>query len=242
MLNYPAPLTPRIESPSLSEAMETASLDNLLREWEIPHGREQAVYDLALAGLEQVKASPEYDDARALLTIVAFLTALAGAVFNRFGSTYGLPTLGEIARDWHYAWPMLTYAMFGAYAVIVAVSAFVVFGAMKPTLYEPDRVAAGRRAPLAPTFHARLLQTHPRAWGQSFVELTGDTASGPDKLKAQFAKYYILETYVHAQQVALKLKKASPAVRWLQLSMLFLAGFIVSYGITLVFVAALPGR
>jgi hypothetical protein len=112
----------------------------------------------------------QYEDARALVTIVAFLTALAGAVFNRFALTYDLPTLGEITRDWHYVWPMVTYAMFGAYAVIVAVSAFVIFGAMKPRIYEPDRAAPGRRDSFALTFHARLLKTHPRTCGNLDLE------------------------------------------------------------------------
>lgn len=221
-------------------ARDATELAELLHAWQIPHGREQAVHDMALASLDQVKASTEYDDARALLTIVAFLTALAGAVFNRFGSTYDLPTWRELASNWHYVWPAVTYAMFGAYAVIVAVSAYVIFGAMKPTIYEPGDGVSNPRGALDLTFHARLLHTHPRAWGQSFVELTGEGVSGPDNLKAQYGKYYILETYLLAQKIASKLKKAAPAVRWLQLSMLFLAAFIVSYGTTLVFVPAPP--
>jgi hypothetical protein len=62
-------------------------------------------------------------------------------------------------------------------------------------------------------------------------------AIGSDSLTAHYAKRYILETYLVADQIALKLKKAAHAVRRLQLSMLFLAGFIVSYGATLIFVA-----
>ena len=214
-------------------ATDTASLVELLREWKIPAGREEAVHDMALASLDQVRASGEYDNAKALLTIVAFLTALAGAVFNRFSATYDLPRWYEMVRNWNYVWPALTYAMFGAYAVIVAGSAFSIFGAMKPTFSRPNVSRAGRPAVMG--FHERLLDTHPRVWGESFVELTGDTTSAPDNLKAQFAKQYILETYLVAEKVALRMKKAAPAVRWLQLSMLFLAGFIVSYGATLIF-------
>ncbi|MEO8455502.1 MAG: hypothetical protein ABI454_10100 [Sphingomicrobium sp.] len=221
-------------------AKDTASLVEILRDWKIPEGREEAVHDMARASLDQVKASTEYDDARALLTIVAFLTALAGAVFNRFSATYDLPRWYEIARNWNYVWPALTYAMFGAYAVIVAGSAFAVFGAMKPTFFQARNSCASR--PQVVGFHERLIESHPHAWGQSFVDLTGDSASGPDNLKAHYAKHYILETYLVAEKVALKLKKAAPAVWWLQLSMLFLAGFILTYGVTLVFVAAHLGR
>ena len=221
-------------------ASDTASLVELLREWKIPTGREEAVHDMALASLDQVKSSNEYDDARALLTIVAFLTALAGAVFNRFSATYDLPRWDEIMRHWNHIWPALTYAMFGAYAVIVAGSAFAIFGAMRPTFFGPDVSRAGR--PPVMGFHERLLDTHPRMWGQSFVDLTGDRDLGRDNLKAHYAKHYILETYLVAERVALKLKRAAPAVRWLQFSLLFLAGFIVTYGVTLVLVAPHTGK
>jgi len=70
--------------------------------------------------------------------------------------------------------------------------------------------------------------------------MANDSAVGRDNLTAHYAKHYILETYVVADQIALKLRKAAPAVRWLQLSMLFLAGFIISYGVTLIIVGAAP--
>lgn len=238
MLKSPAPLiapTGILANPL--GASDKLELLELLREWEIPQGREQVVHDLALASLKQVKGSTEYDDARALLTIVAFLTALAGAVFNRFSSTYDLPRWQQIITHWEFLWSAMTYALFGAYAVLVAISAFVIFGAMKPTIFGHSNERAHAASPDSMTFHAQLLDTHPRIWGQSFIELTGDNQSNADRLTAQYAKQYIVETYVVAEKIALKLRKAAPAVRWLQLSMLFLAGFIVSYGATLVFLA-----
>ncbi len=240
MLKIPVPLISTSEpfSRPLS-AKDSAALVDLLGEWEIPEGREQAVHDMALAGLNQVKASTEYDDARALLTIVAFLTALAGAVFNRFSSTYELPQWRQMTSHWDRFWPAVTYAMFGAYAVIVAISAYVIFGAMKPRSQSSDLRSGRNLRPKVLNLHARIASTQPQAWGQSLVELANDSAVGSDSLTAHYAKHYILETYLVADQIALKLKKAAPAVRWLQLSMLFLAGFIVSYGATLVFLA--PG-
>ena len=217
---------------------DSAALVELLAGWEIPEGREQAVHDMALAGLNQVKSSTEYDDARALLTIVAFLTALAGAVFNRFSSSYALPRWWQLADHRDQLWPVVTYAMFGAYAVIVAISAYVIFGAMKPSSHDWHR--GQPPLPQVPNFHARIADTQPHAWGQNLVELANDSAIGGDSLTAHYAKHYILETYLVADQIALKLKKAAPAVRWLQLSMLFLAGFIVSYGFTLVLVGGPP--
>ena len=241
MLKSPTPLI--VPGDGLANplgASDKASLVQLLHEWEIPQGREQVVHDLALASLGQVKGSTEYDDARALLTIVAFLTALAGAVFNRWSSTYELPRWYELASNGQYLWPTLTYFMFGAYAVLVAISAYVIFGAMKPSMFGGCSRGTRIEQPDSMTFHAQLLDTHPRAWGESLIELTGHTTG--DRLTAQYAKQYILETYLVAEKIALKLRKAAPAVRWLQLSMLFLAGFIVSYGATLVVLAPAAQR
>jgi len=239
MLRIPVPLKSTSEpfSHPLS-AKDSGALVELLGDWQIPEGREQAVHDMALPGLNQVKASTEYDDARALLTIVAFLTALAGAVFNRFSSTYELPRWREMTSHWEQFWPALTYTMFGAYAVIVATSAYVIFGAMKPPSHDWHR----GRGPLSkvPNFHSRIADTQPQAWGQNLVEMANDSAVGRDNLTAHYAKHYILEIYLVADQIALKLRKAAPAVRWLQLSMLFLAGFIISYGVTLIIVGAAP--
>ena len=238
MLKNPAPLiTPSESLESPLGARDNEALLELLRQWEIPHGRERAVHDLALASLAHVKGSTEYDDARALLTIVAFLTALAGAVFTRFSSAYQLPRWQQITANGDLLWPALTYALFGAYAVLVAVSAFVIFGAMKPTIFGQAGSGAGGPRTDSLTFHAQLLDIHPRVWGQSFIELAGEPHSTCDKLTAQYAKQYILETYVVAEKIALKLRKAAPGVRGLQMSMLFLAAFILSYGATLVFVA-----
>ena len=243
MLKIPNPLIATSDGlANPLRASDAAELLDLLRDWEIPEGREQAVHDLALASLDHVKGSTEYDDARALLTIVAFLTALAGAVFNRFSSTYELPRWYQIAHNGHFVWPALTYALFGAYAVLVAISAFVIFGAMKPTMFGDGGARSDARGADSMSFHAQLLDTHPRIWGQSFVELTGDRHSTGDKLTAQYAKQYILETYLVAEKIAVKLKKAAPAVRWLQLSMLFLACFIISYGATLILLAPQPIR
>ena len=109
----------------------------------------------------------------------------------------------------------------------------MIFGAMKPTFLDSPTL----RKRHTRGFHLRLVETHPHHWGQSFVELAGNHASGPDRLKAEYAKHYILESYLAAHKIARKLKKAAPAVRWLQISMLFLAGFILSYGASLIFLA-----
>src|SRR5262245_62146975 len=113
---------------------DVKAVQKLLADWQIPEGREDVVHDMARASLDEGKALTEYEDAKVgrLLVIVAFLTALAGAVFNRFSTTYPLPRMSELMSDSAYSWALLTYLLFTAYTVIVALSAFVVFDAIRP--------------------------------------------------------------------------------------------------------------
>jgi hypothetical protein len=118
---------------------------------------------------------------------------------------------------------------------MVAISAYVVFGAIKPTFNEPEQwKARSDGPPKSMNFYARILDANPQVWGQTFVNLTGSSDKGPDNLRAQYAKDYIFESYLVAEKVAQKLQKVAPAVEWLQRSMLVLAGFILTYLITLV--------
>lgn len=217
------------------------ALIDLLVGWEIPAGQEESVHDMARASLDEVKGLTEYEDAKVgrLLTIVAFLTALAGAVFNRFASSYPLPRWEELASDCANFWPALTYLFFGIYSLVVAVSAFIIFGAIKPTFNEPAQwKAPSEGRPKSMNFYARILDSNPRVWGETFVDLTAKSNASGNALRARYAKDYIFESYLVAEKVALKLQKVAPAVRWLQRSMLLLAAFILSYAITLI--ALLP--
>lgn len=219
---------------------DVVAVQKLLSDWQIPEGREQMVHDMARASLDEVKGLTEYEDGKVgrLLIIVAFLTAMAGAVFSRFSATFPLPRMHELANDSAYFWPLLTYSLFTAYAVLVAVSAYVVFGAIKPTFNEPKQwKARSDGPPKSMNFYARILDANPQVWAQTFVGLTGGKG-GPDALQAQYAKDYIFESYLVAEKVAHKLKKVAPAVRWLQWSMLVLAAFIGAYLITLIVLPA----
>ena len=121
---------------------------------------------------------------------------------------------------------------------MVAISAFVVFGAIRPTFNEPAQwKTRSDEAPKSLNFYARILDANPRVWGQTFIDLTDQTGE-PNALMARYAKDYIFESYLVAEKVAHKLQKIAPAVKWLQRSMLVLAGFIITYLITLIVLPA----
>src|SRR5438270_13971663 len=72
-----------------------------LNGWSIPAEALDRVHDGAKASLAEVKALTEYEDGKAsrLLTIVAFLSALVGAVFTRFAMDYPWPGFANFDTD-----------------------------------------------------------------------------------------------------------------------------------------------
>ena len=214
-----------------------ARLLKLLREWTIPQGLEASVHDAAQGSLNEVKALTEYQDGKVarLLTIVAFLSALAGAIFSRFATDYPLPRWGVITEDLAWLWAVGTYVLFGSYVVTVAICSFLLFGAIKPTFNEPEQWKAPVPGPPnSMTFYARILDADPESWGRTFVDLAAVSTKEFDAIKARYAKDYIFESYLVAEKVAEKLRRVAPAVTALERALLLLAGFLLCYGATLI--------
>src|SRR5262245_15970721 len=93
---------------------EFLSLLRRLDAWQIPPGAVDRVHDLARASLNEVKTLTEYEDGKVsrLLTIIAFLSAVVGAVFTRFAGDYSLPSLVRPAFTVSWILPATTYAAF----------------------------------------------------------------------------------------------------------------------------------
>src|SRR5205814_5842198 len=110
-----------------------------LNAWEIPDNAIDCVHEAARASLAEVKALTEYEDGKAsrLLTVVAFLSAVVGAVFTRFASDYPWP--GMAGPHWSAAWalPVATYTAFFVYVILVTASLLTVLSAIKPTFNTP---------------------------------------------------------------------------------------------------------
>src|SRR4051812_38902003 len=111
-----------------------AQLQVKLDGWSIPSDALDRVHDGAKASLAEVKALTEYEDGKAsrLLTIVAFLSALVGAVFTRFATDYSWPGFAAFAADPISALTMATYLAFFVYVVVVTISVLIILSAVKP--------------------------------------------------------------------------------------------------------------
>lgn len=210
-----------------------------LKDWQIPDAAVDTVHDVAQASLNEVKALTEYEDGKVsrLLTVVAFLSAVIGAVFTRFASDYTWPALAEYQGTVHWWFPFLAYAAFFTYVVIVTAAVVVLLIAIRPKFNLPASWAGAAKQGLPPSmlFYKGILDVTGQQWAKAFV----DQANGKgQKLKAHYAKCYISEAYLVAQKVGDKLRWAAPGVFALLVAMFVLLAFFVFLALTVQFVPA----
>lgn len=205
--------------------------------WSIPTKALDRVHDGAKASLAEVKALTEYEDGKAsrLLTIIAFLSALVGAVFTRFATDYPWPGFGAIDTDRLSALTMAAYVAFFAYILLVTVSVLIILSAVRPRFNIPKSWTAGSKADRPPSmlFYKGILDVTAPTWGEAFIGLGTNEGEG---LKAYYAKCYIAESYLVAEKVADKLRLLSPGVATLQAAMWVLVVFFSLSGANVILV------
>ncbi|TXG96739.1 MAG: hypothetical protein E6R08_08645 [Nevskiaceae bacterium] len=207
-----------------------AELQAKLDAWSIPNDALDRIHDAAKISLGEVKALTEYEDGKAsrLLTIVAFLSALVGAVFTRFTTDYPWPGFGALDINSPSTLTMATYVAFFIYVLLVTASVLIVLIAVQPRFNVPEtwKGSTGVR-PASTLFYKGILDVSAPTWGDTFANLAAN--EGKD-LKAFYAKCYIQETYLVAEKVAVKLRLLSPGVRLLQAAMCVLLIFFLLSG------------
>ena len=85
--------------------------------------------------VHEVKALTEYEDGRVsrLMTVVAFLSALVGAVFTRCATLYSWPT-ARFAISGRWLLPLARYLTFIIYVTLVSVAVLLLILAIRPPL------------------------------------------------------------------------------------------------------------
>lgn len=217
-----------------SDAAFKALIDQLTA-WVIPDAAIDRAHEAARASLAEVKWLTEYEDGKAsrLLTVVAFLSAVVGAVFTRFASEYPWPGIGGPYCSSGWLLPVATYAAFFVYVIIVTWSVLRVLGAIRPTFNIPAtwKGAVQPGLPRSMLFYQGILDVPAPGWGQAFEQLTG--TDGKD-LKRYYTKCYIAESYLIAEKVATKLAVLSPGINALRWSMSILLGFFILFSATII--------
>ena len=201
--------------------------------------------------LDEVKGLTEYQDQKAtrLLTIIAFLSALSGALFSRFMDLYPL-------RKWplmfpHFVQSFLVYSTYFLFAIFIlsAISgALVIFHATRTKFKYPtahpleqhaDRIGKGSYL-----FYSDIVSMRPAEWAKSFVYSKGFVRDGGQResydvtaeLPLRYLKNYVLETYLVACKVADKLRYLQPAQSILSFSIRVLFLWVLLMSSTWIFV------
>ncbi|WP_316234540.1 hypothetical protein [Bradyrhizobium sp. SZCCHNR1020] len=229
----------RTATPPSSTEREAAFVELVrkLDDWTIPREALDRTHDGAKASLAEVKALTEYEDGKVsrLLTVIAFLSAVVGAVFTRFVTDFPWPGFDAPRTNGLSALTLATYVAFLAYVLLVTASVLIILKAVKPQFNVPKTWTASSRQglPQSMLFYARILDVTAPTWGDAFIRLATDKG---DDLKAFYAKCYIAESYLVAGKVAEKLRLLSPGVGMLRAAMWVLLLFFSLFGANLMFV------
>lgn len=186
--------------------------------------------DLAKASLSEVKAQTEYQDQKAtrLLTVTTFLSALSGALFARFSANYPLTLVDRLDTGWRFALigAYLTFVLF----VLAAVGgALVTFHATR-TRFKYSKEATAKRQ-VEPTgsflFFREIIRVSPEGWAKSFVEVKQSRPVLRSRLKEEYFKNYVMESYLVAAKTADKLRYLGPAQSLLAWALRCLLLFVI---------------
>lgn len=202
--------------------------------------------------LNEVKSLTEYQDQKVtrLLTIVAFLSALSGALFSRFADAYPLQaSLTQLGWSGFGLLIGSAYASFGLFALTAVGGALVVFHATRTRFRypDPDPVAPGAapRKPDSYLFFPGIIKVTPVEWARSFLSPppAGSNATPLDPgLPMHYMKNYILESYLVAAKVADKLRYLQPAQNILAFSVRMLLIWVILFAATLIAVPSTATR
>jgi hypothetical protein len=197
--------------------------------------------DRAKDSLEEVKKLTEYQDQKAarLLTIIAFLTAAAGAMFSKIVDTYPLHKFIEASVSFADVLVWLTYASFVTYVALVVCGALVTFHATQTRFVWPegDPEDASADSVKSFLFYRSILTTKPEAWGRAFHKASVPSKPSDAMLSAYYG-HYVAEAYLVACKVGDKLRYLGPAQAILLVAIRVLLLWIVVLVVT--FVVAHP--
>jgi len=211
----------------------------------------QAYLGRGRESLNEVKALTEYQDQKAtnLLTTIAFLTALAGALFTKFVEIYPLhATRSGNGSLTHLLCVIASYVLFALFILTAVSGALVIFHATKTQFKYPKSHSTlepgSEKRVTSYLFVTGIIDANPAQWAASFLRSQGFVRNGGQEeaiqidpaLQLNYFKNYVGESYLVACKAADKIRYLQPGQAILLLSIRILLMWIMSMGLTWVFV------
>ncbi|HET7058514.1 MAG TPA: hypothetical protein VFI05_07260 [Nitrospiraceae bacterium] len=211
----------------------------------------QRYLDRGRESLDEVKGLTEYQDQKAtrLLTIIAFLSALSGALFAKFMDLYPLHTGPfRFPPCWRTCLVLSTYSLFAVFILSAISGALVIFHATRTNFKYPKAHPLDKHTESAGNgsylFYSDIVSMRPAEWAQSFLCSRGFVRDGGQResyglateLPTRYLKNYVLESYLVACKIADKLRYLQPAQSILSFSIRVLFLWVIFISSTWIFV------
>lgn len=240
---FPRVLDEKGELVALDDKIAVAQVRKELKELA-PDEKGEKLEDLlklARQSLDEVTAQTDYQDGKAtrLLTILTFMSAFSGLLFNRLADGYPISNLawGDTPAAAISLGVIFCYSLFALFALCAICGALVTFHAIRARFRYPKE-AAEDVGPRSLLFYIPISLTQPGQWGKAFLAPSDPSKLRPD-LKIQYLKNYIVEAYLVAIKVADKVRFLEPAQRLQSWAIRALLAWLVCIAVLFAFVSPL---
>lgn len=181
---------------------------------------------LAERSLKTVTLLTEYEDGKVarILTVVAFLSAVIGALFTRFQSEY---------RWSNGCWTVKAgYVTFFAYVILVSISVYALIAAIRPRFNRLQPSETKDKTPLSFIFSREIAAVKPQAWAAYWLKDFDAIAKA--------AANDIAETYLIARKIEEKLADVAQGMSFLRWGLVALVTFLICAFASFMFATAGP--
>jgi Family of unknown function (DUF5706) len=229
-------LLTRITKPKKQVHLDSAvQMASILKNWTIPEGEIEDFSQAAQRSLDTVTHLTEYQDDKAnrILTAVAFMSAFAAVIFVVVPSRYPLSIPLMLLRAGLKAEAYLLFTLYGAfvlYALTLTIGVAFVLHAVRPRFNIPKGWKPDGSKPASYLFFEKIVEVSPTDWANAFVNVAKD-----DLLKKQ-AQNAVLEAYLVAEKIGVKMKWLTRGVMLFFVSTIVLAVLLPLTAVTLVLV------
>lgn len=212
------------------------AIESQLNNWNVdPKDMPQLLTQTARS-LDTVTKLTQYEDEKAnrLLTAIAFLSAFVASLFATIPTRFPPGSIGKLWNEGIHVRSILlgsVYGWFCLYATLVSVGVAMILYGVQPRFNIP-RDPTRKKAPKSLLFFKHIIASDPEEWGKAFSE-----PSSHD-LEMRYVKNSIVETYLVAEKIPVKIKWVTLGVKFFFAAALVVIALACSIVLTLVTTAA----